>query len=98
MISAQELAKNIGAKDTILIDVREPNEYSAGHAHDAQSYPLSQLAETAESLKSFSTIYVMCRSGGRSAMATDMLTKLGLNAINVVGGFMAWEAEGLPVE
>jgi rhodanese-related sulfurtransferase len=31
-------------------------------------------------------------------MATDMLTKLGLNAINVVGGFMAWEAEGLPVE
>jgi rhodanese-related sulfurtransferase len=98
MITVQELTKSIGEKDTVLIDVRESHEYNAGHAHDAQSYPLSQLAETAESLKSFSTIYVMCRSGGRSAMATDMLTKLGLNAVNVIGGFMAWEAEGLPVE
>lgn len=69
-----------------------------GHAHHAKNIPLDVLSERdVERLKRAETVYVICRSGGRSAQGVKMLISAGVNAINVSGGTMAWQASGLPM-
>lgn len=97
MIQVKELMDIVDSKDIILIDVREVSEFTSGHAKGARSFPLSALPQNAHLLKGYTTIYVMCRSGGRSAMATEILARLGLNATNVEGGYLAWEDAELPI-
>jgi rhodanese-related sulfurtransferase len=81
---------------TILIDVREHQEWAAGHAPDATHVPLGVL--TADAIPAGSTVMCVCRSGARSGRATDMLRAAGIDAANVVGGMTAWAAAGLPVQ
>lgn len=90
---------SLGGEGVLLIDVRETEEYKAGHAQGAVSQPLSELINaTAEALKNHKEVYVICRSGGRSSQAVVFLKKCGVNAINVIGGTMAWVEKGLPME
>jgi rhodanese-related sulfurtransferase len=79
-----------------LLDVREPDEWAEAHAPGAQHLPLGQLA--LEALPAAKTIYVICRSGNRSGMATKALVEAGVDAHNVDGGMIAWTRAGLPVE
>ena len=79
----------------MLLDVREPSEWSDGHAPGAVLRPLGQLDAT--DLPAFATVYVICRSGNRSATATRALLVAGLDAYNVAGGMNAWAEAGLPV-
>ncbi len=79
----------------VLLDVREPTEWADGHAPDAVLQPLGQLDPT--NLPTSATIYVICRSGNRSATATRALVAAGLDAYNVAGGMNAWTDAGLPV-
>lgn len=81
--------------DTVLVDVREPDEWNAGHAPGATHVPLSKVG--ADTVPTATTILCVCRSGGRSGQATAVLRAAGLNAINVTGGMNAWNAAGLPV-
>lgn len=81
--------------DTLLIDVREPVEWAAGHAPDATHIPLSNL--TADSIPAGTRVMFICRTGNRSGMATTAFRRVGVNASNVVGGMFAWVAAGLPV-
>jgi rhodanese-related sulfurtransferase len=98
-VTVTEVPQLLKEKGVILIDVREQGEYKGGHARGAQSVPLSTLnAEVATSLKSNTTVYVICQSGGRSSRATGMLTEYGVHAVNVLGGTSAWIAEKLPLE
>lgn len=91
----QKLEKN---KNAVLVDVRESDEYSTLHAAPAISIPLSTVNEKVkEKLKDYNEIYVICRSGGRSMMGTEIFNSLGLNAINVEGGTIAWRAKSLPI-
>lgn len=80
-----------------LLDVREPDEWSAGHAADAVHIPLGRLAERAGEVPQDRDVYVVCRSGGRSAQATEALNQAGWQAHNVDGGMQAWAAAGRPM-
>jgi rhodanese-related sulfurtransferase len=80
---------------TVLLDVREIDEWAAGHAPDATHVPLSRL--TSDAVPPGTTVLCICRSGGRSGKATEALRKVGIDAVNVAGGMNAWAAAGLPV-
>lgn len=83
----------------VLLDVREEFEVAAGHAPDAVFLPLSRLMAGA-ALPADGTgqpVMAICRSGGRSQRAVEILSQRGLETLNVVGGMQAWEQAGLPV-
>lgn len=83
--------------DPILLDVREPDEWAAGHAPDAWFWPLGQLESVRFELPMNRTIVCVCRSGVRSATAVDQLRTWGLRTLNLEGGMQAWAAAGKPV-
>ena len=85
------------ADGTILVDVREQDEWDAGHAPDARLLPLSELQERYRELPADSRFLVVCHSGGRSLRATKFLQDQGFDAVNVVGGMTAWAAADGPL-
>jgi rhodanese-related sulfurtransferase len=78
-----------------LIDVREPEEWAAGHAPDARHMPLDTLNPA--DVPTDRAVIAVCRSGKRSAIATGKLRAVGLDARNLTGGMTAWAKAGLPV-
>jgi DMSO/TMAO reductase YedYZ molybdopterin-dependent catalytic subunit/rhodanese-related sulfurtransferase/glyoxylase-like metal-dependent hydrolase (beta-lactamase superfamily II) len=84
-------------KGAVLLDVREPGEWSAGHAPQAILIPMGEVCARRDELPRDTHIVVVCRSGGRSAAITDALRARGYNAANLTGGMCAWAAAGLPV-
>jgi rhodanese-related sulfurtransferase len=80
-----------------LLDVREDDEWAAGHAPGATHIPLGDLGTRATEVPRDTTIYVVCRSGGRSARATLALVGSGWDAVNVAGGMQDWAAAGRPM-
>ena len=83
------------ADGAVLLDVREDDEWQAGHAPDALHVVLGTLP--ANPPPEGRRVAVICRSGGRSAQATAALVQWGYDAVNVAGGMKAWAAAGLPV-
>jgi len=81
----------------VLLDVREADEWAAGHAPDALHIPMSELAARLEELPGDSEFYVVCRAGGRSARVTQYLNANGWDAVNVDGGMQHWAAQGRPL-
>jgi rhodanese-related sulfurtransferase len=80
----------------ILLDVREPDEWAAGHAPDAVHIPMGELAGRLGEVPG-GDVYVVCRSGGRSARVTAYLNANGWDAANVDGGMQSWQAAGRPM-
>jgi rhodanese-related sulfurtransferase len=80
-----------------LLDVREPDEWDAGHAPQAHHIPLGQLGNRANEVPQDEDVYVICRSGHRSGRATQALNGAGWQAINVAGGMQDWAAAGRPM-
>jgi rhodanese-related sulfurtransferase len=81
----------------VLLDVREPNEWTAGHAAAAVHIPLGQLTSRTAEVPGDATVVVICRSGARSDRAAAYLRGQGLDAVNLAGGMQAWSASGLDV-
>ena len=81
----------------LLLDVREPDEWSAGHVPEATWIPLRELAGRQAELPSDRLIVVVCRSGDRSGRVSNALCRAGYDAANLSGGLLAWTAAGLPV-
>lgn len=81
----------------LLLDVREQDEWDAGHAPDAVHVPLHQVPARLAELPTDRPVDVVCHFGGRSAQATAFLLQRGVDARNVDGGMDAWERAGLPV-
>lgn len=81
--------------EAILLDVREPQEWTAGHAPQAEHVPLAQVSPG--SVPQGRTIVAVCRSGNRSGKAADVLAAAGLPVHNLAGGMKAWAQAGLPV-
>jgi rhodanese-related sulfurtransferase len=79
----------------VLLDVREDDEWEAGHAPGAVHLALSRLHP--DRLPAADTYLVICRSGNRSGRVAAALANAGLDARNVAGGMNAWAADGLPV-
>jgi thioredoxin 1 len=100
-VDVQTFAADIAAgKVAVVLDVRTPDEFATGHVPDARNIPLDELMARAEEIKALSTgeVYVICRSGGRSARGASALAAHGIPAVNVVGGTLAWVAAGQPTE
>ena len=81
----------------VLLDVREVEEWDAGHAPDAILIPMGQVEARVDELATAARTVVVCRSGGRSNAITQLLTARGIDAVNLAGGMHAWERDGLPV-
>jgi len=93
-ISTTELAENMSAGSVVLIDVREPYEFAAGHVPHAVNVPLGQIRAQAGRFDSSAETYVICQSGSRSATATKWLMKVGFtNVASVRGGTSAWSGK-----
>jgi len=77
-----------------LLDVREHDEWAAGRAPAAQHVPMGELVARLDELPASGTLYVICRSGVRSAGVAAYLNANGWDAVNVDGGMLAWQAIG----
>ena len=95
-VNAQQAAALVD-DGALLLDVREPHEWQAGHAPKARHIPLAQLPRRAGELPTNMPIVVVCRSGNRSARAAAILTGTGRDASNLAGGMHAWARAGRPV-
>ena len=80
-----------------LLDVREDDEWTAGHAPEAVHVRLGDLGVRAGELPHDREVYVICRSGARSAYAAQTLAVGGLNTINVADGMTGWAVAGRPM-
>lgn len=87
---AQQLLED-GAR---LVDVRRADEWDAGHAPAALHIPLDQLPGRHDELKGAQQVVMVCRSGSRSARATQWLRQQGYEAVNLAGGMQAWARAG----
>ena len=86
-----------GREQSVLLDVREADEWEAGHAPGAQWVRLGELESARFQIPINRRIVCVCRSGARSAKATAQLVQWGFDAVNMAGGMKAWAAQGLPV-
>jgi rhodanese-related sulfurtransferase len=84
---------------SVLIDVREPDEWQAGRVPGATHIPLGQLQTRLSEIPLDREVLLICRSGNRSGAAQRLLLANGYHqAVNVAGGMSAWERARLPVE
>jgi DMSO/TMAO reductase YedYZ molybdopterin-dependent catalytic subunit/rhodanese-related sulfurtransferase len=95
-VGARTAAALVGA-GALMLDVREPSEWQAGHVAQAWLLPMGQVARQRSDLPSDRQIVVVCRSGGRSAAVAEALRAWGFDAVNLSGGMTAWAVAGLPV-
>jgi rhodanese-related sulfurtransferase len=96
--TAHEVAELLQSGEVQLIDVREPEEHDAGRIAGDRLIELSRLAAEVGSLDQTRPIVFYCRSGSRSAMATEAFRGAGFDAHNMVGGLLDWQAAGLPLD
>ena len=94
----QTVAEQITDPDVQLIDVREADEHAAGHIAGSRLIELGRLTEQAHTIDRERPVIFYCRSGARSAMATQAFAEAGFDAHNMTGGLIEWVAAGLPVE
>lgn len=92
-VSVSELRSAL-AGGARLYDVREPDEYTAGHVPGAVLIPLGTVAEHVDEFRGDGPTYVICKSGGRSMKACEILADEGLDVVNVAGGTMGWISSG----
>jgi phage shock protein E len=100
-ISADELHNRTPtlSSDDLILDVRSPSEFNEGHIEGAQNTPHEEVTSEVENLKSYKTVYVHCKMGGRAKIAAETLEGAGLENIVCVsdGGMQRWTDMGWPV-
>lgn len=84
----------LSTKGAVLLDVRTPEEYSEGHIEGSKNIPLQNIELVKKVIPDKSTpIFVHCRSGGRSAQATNALLKMGYTKAEDIGGIMSYRGK-----
>jgi rhodanese-related sulfurtransferase len=83
--------------DVLLVDVREPDEWTAGHAPGAMHIPLGQLGARYTEIPQDGRVYLICRAGSRSNQAALALAGAGWDVVNVSDGMTGWAAAGRPM-
>ena len=87
-------------EDAVLLDVREDDEWAAGHIEGAQHVPMNRVPQHVaygDALPADRPIVVICKVGGRSAQVTAWLNQQGYDAANLDGGMLAWASAGRPM-
>lgn len=95
-VTSEEAARSAD-EGALLLDVREDDEWQAGHAPGALHLALGNLSEGYRSLPQDRQIVAICRIGGRSERAAIALRDVGYDVVNLAGGMQAWAAAGQPV-
>jgi rhodanese-related sulfurtransferase len=95
-IDIAELAR-LRAEGAPVIDVREPDEYTAAHVPGATLIPLATVPDHVDQVPADGTVYVICAKGSRSLTAAEFYRAQGIDAVNVAGGTTAWVDAGRPV-
>jgi len=95
-LTPKQLQHRIESGEVKLIDVRAATEFNEGHIHGAEHRFLGNLMRELSQLDKSKPIVAQCLSGGRSAIATSILQRAGLDVTNLDGGYRAWEASRLP--
>ena len=95
-VSAEE-ANQLVESGALLLDVREADEWDAGHAPDSLWIPMSELQGRVDELPPDRKVVTICRTGSRSAVVVGALIGAGYDAVNVDGGLREWVAEDLPL-
>jgi len=95
-ISVDELADRLDAGG-FLLDVRQPDEYEAGHVPGAVLIPLGEVPDRMGELPAADELLIICRSGARSLAAAEFLEQQQIRAVNVAGGTLAWVQSGRDV-
>ena len=86
------------SEDALLLDVRDGDEWAAGHAPDAQHVPMMEVPGRLGELPRDRDVIVVCRVGARSAQVVAFLLNQGFDRVaNLAGGMYAWEAAGRPL-
>ena len=102
IISIDDLYQRVESlkSDEIILDVRTSDEFAEGHIKGARNTPHEEVGSIANELKSFKTVYVHCKMGGRAQNASETLEGKGLSNIVCVGngGMHRWMEKGWPVE
>lgn len=96
-IDVDQLAERLDRGDGVLLDVRRPDEWDEAHIDGATLITLDGLPDRLHELPTSTPLLVICRSGARSAVATEALIGAGLDATNVAGGMLAWIDSGRAV-
>ena len=101
-VSTAEATQLINREDALVVDVRDPGEYGAGHILGAKNLPLSRIdaggAEIAAKRKD-KPVIVYCDTGNRASKAAAALRSQGFaKVVSLAGGLGAWQQAGLPVE
>jgi queuine tRNA-ribosyltransferase len=96
-IDVRELSARLAA-GAVLVDVREDHEWDEGHIAGAIHVPLATVPDHLDTFRTGAPVHVICKAGGRSLRAADYVAGFGVDAVNVVGGMLAWEQAGFPVE
>jgi rhodanese-related sulfurtransferase len=94
----QQVAELVAKGEIQLIDVRQRYEHEAGRIADAPLIELAELPGRAQEIDREKPVVFYCRSGSRSAMATEAFRGAGYDAHNMAGGLLEWQAAGLPLE
>ena len=100
-VSPTQATQLINREDAQVIDVREPEEYVAGHLPESRNFPLARLEERAGELDKLKStpLILICQTGARSSGACNTLAKLGFTKVhNLDGGIAAWRTAGLPLK
>jgi rhodanese-related sulfurtransferase len=94
----QQVAALLEQGQIQLIDVREPHEHEAGRIAGDRHVELTQLAVHVDTIERDKPVVFYCRSGSRSALASEAFRGAGFDAHNMLGGLLEWQADGLPLE
>jgi len=98
-VTTAEATHLINREDALVVDVRDPGEYGAGHILGAKNVPLSRLGEGDLAKRKERPVIVYCDGTERASKAVAALKKQGYTrVVNLSGGLKAWQQAGLPVE
>jgi rhodanese-related sulfurtransferase len=97
-LSATAVSEIAGSGEVELIDVRQADEFEAGHIAGARHIELGELPSRAAEINRDQKVVFYCRSGTRSAMATDAFAEAGYDVHNMTGGLISWVESQLPLE
>jgi len=96
-VTIADLAQQLD-KGAYVLDVREDDEWAAGHVPGATHIPLGELEARIGEVEDGGRVWVICRSGARSQKGADILFNNGIDAVSVAGGTMGWIDAGHAVE
>ena len=98
-VSILQATQMINQGKTVIMDVREPAEFAAGHIRESKNIPLKELPKRVGELDKFKSksVIVVCASGLQSSKAASQLKNAGFqNVVSLTGGLAAWRAQGMP--